>query len=130
MPDAVTLRSWSLEELLGELRRRRWTLLRWGSPVNPELLAAIAERHGCADVVILRAEEDATGYRATSWGASSVLTPRTVSYQYHATAVWTLRAMLALPSPGAEGAPMAVETPHPRCSVPDCLPPPIVIRPL
>lgn len=119
-----------LDELLVELRRRHWTLIRWGNPRAPELLAATFEWDTCADVLILRAENDASAYRAPSWPEADLFAPEKVSYQYHASALWTLRAILSLPRPGTPGAPLAIETPHAKCRVPSGLPQPVVIRPL
>ncbi|GAB3484412.1 hypothetical protein [Amycolatopsis cihanbeyliensis] len=122
--------SLGLDDLLTELRRRQWTLLRWGPPDAPRLLAAMLHRETCADVLILRSEQDASAFRAPVWRGSDPLAPEKVSYQYHANALWTLRAILTLPAPGSPGAPVTIETPHPRCRIGDHLPRPVLIRPL
>lgn len=119
-----------LDDLLTELRRRHWTLLRWGDAKAPYLVAAIYQWDTCTDVLVLRSEHDATAFRGLTWPESNVFAPEKVSYQYHACAVWTLRAILALPAPGSLGCPASIETPHAKCFIPPHLPRPIMIRPL
>ncbi|MQA09334.1 MAG: hypothetical protein GEU98_12445 [Pseudonocardiaceae bacterium] len=129
-PPHGLLSSLVLDELLVELRQRHWTLVRWGEAKAPTLLAAILRWNTCSDVLILRSENDATAFRAPAWPDSNVFSPRKVSYQYHANALWTLRAILSLPAPGSAEAPRLIETPHAKCSIPDDLPSPVLIRPL
>ena len=119
-----------LDELLTELRLRRWTLYRWGRADDPELVAATFDWGSCADVLVLRRDETASGHRTLTFEGADPLRPAAVLFQYHAVALWTLRAMLALPPPGHPGAPADVQTPHRLCGVPDGLPRPLVIRPL
>ncbi|NYH78430.1 hypothetical protein FHR84_001755 [Actinopolyspora biskrensis] len=122
--------SLELEDLLKELRRRRWTLIRWGPERQPQLMAAMFKRQSCADVLILRDEHRATGYRVPTMDDTGVFNPERVSYQYHSSALWALRAILGLPEPGEPGAPMALEAPDVPCFLPDDLPQPVIIRPL
>ncbi|NKQ55622.1 hypothetical protein HFP15_22315 [Amycolatopsis sp. K13G38] len=122
--------SLQLDDLLTELRRRHWTLFRWGEANAPTLIAAVQQWDACADVLILRSEDDATAFRVPDAQGSNVLVPEKVSYQYHASALWTLRAILSLPTPDSTAAPTTIETPHAKCRVPEGLPRPIVIRPL
>ncbi|WP_216204472.1 hypothetical protein [Amycolatopsis aidingensis] len=119
-----------LDDLLTELRRRQWTLLRWGPLDAPRLLAAMLHWDTCADVLILRSEQDASAFRAPVWRGSNPLAPEKVSYQYHAGALWTLRAILSLPAPGTAGAPVTIESPHANCRIGEGLPRPVLIRPL
>ncbi|GAA5110504.1 hypothetical protein GCM10025762_18440 [Haloechinothrix salitolerans] len=119
-----------LDDLLTELRRRKWTLFRWGEPAAPTLVAAVHQWDTCADVLILRSEDDATAFRVPTTQGSKPFAPEKVTYQYHSNALWTLRAILALPTPGSTGAPATIETPHANCCVPDRLPRPALIRPL
>jgi hypothetical protein len=121
--------SLQLDDLLPELRCRHWTLLRWGEANAPTLIAAVQQWGACADVLILRSEDDATALRVPDAQGSNVLVPEKVSYQYHASALGTLRAILSLPMPGSPAVPTAIETPHVKCRVPEGLPRPIVIRP-
>ncbi|ASU80020.1 hypothetical protein CDG81_19090 [Actinopolyspora erythraea] len=122
--------SLELKDLLNELRRRHWTLIRWGPEDGPCLMAAMFKWQACADVLILRDEHQATGYRVPTMDDSGVFNPDRVSYQYHASPLWTLRAILGLPEPGQPGSPMALETPASACFVSEDLPKPVLIRPL
>ncbi|MER5392553.1 hypothetical protein [Saccharopolyspora sp. NPDC002686] len=122
--------SLTLEDLLVVLRTKGWTLNLWGPRDARELYAATYRRSTSADVIIIRDETDASAYRTPIIGDSSMFCPLVVAYQYHATPEWALRAILALPAPGAPGAPMVIERPHPKCAIPDGLPKPITIRPL
>ncbi|MBB5158060.1 hypothetical protein [Saccharopolyspora phatthalungensis] len=123
--------SLGLDGLLTELRRRQWTLIRWGPQDAPALLAAMFKWETCADVLILRNENHATAYRVPITGDSGVFNPQAVSYQYHHSPLWTLRAILALPAPGNPGAPGMSERPkYPECAIPNDLPRPVMIRPL
>lgn len=119
-----------LKDMLDELRRRHWTLIIWGDKQSPELVAAMFQRASSADVLILRNRDDATAYRVPMRGEDSVFNPETVVYQYHSSAWWTLRAILALPVPGETGAPAWCEAPVAKCMIPGDLPKPVVIRPL
>jgi hypothetical protein len=127
-----------LGELLDALRRCRWVQYRWGPQNQPELVAWVFVHAASADVILLRGEgEDATqsvngatGYRKPLLPADGPWDPEVVVYQYHSTAVRTLRAMLALPAPDAPGAPTHVQPPTPDCALPADLPSPTVIRPL
>ncbi|WP_246025115.1 hypothetical protein [Saccharopolyspora antimicrobica] len=129
-PAAETESSLTLEDLLTELRKRGWTLVRWGPLEAPELLAAMYHRATSADVFILRSKDDATAYRCPIIGDSPVFCPPVVAWQYHGKPSWTLREVLALEEPGKPGAPMNIEAPHPKCTIPPGLPKPVNIRPL
>src|SRR5205823_10006131 len=52
-----------LEELLEELRRRKWVLHLFGGREAPEMYAAVKRWPTCADVIILRDEHRASAYR-------------------------------------------------------------------
>ncbi|WP_249124903.1 hypothetical protein [Saccharopolyspora erythraea] len=60
---------------------------------------------------------------------ADVFAPELVSWQYHSSAVWTLRAALTLPPPGHAQAPIAVLKPDPLCLLPADLGRPITVRP-
>lgn len=117
--------SLELEELLTELRRRRWTLIRWGPEHAVDLLAATFRWDDCTDVLILRNNEHATAYRVPN--SAEVFNPEVVWYQYHNNPLWTLRAILSLPVP--EESARVLETPR-QCRIPGNLPKPTLIRPL
>ncbi|WP_019852983.1 hypothetical protein [Actinopolyspora mortivallis] len=122
--------SLELKDLLNELRRRKWTLIRWGPEHEPQLMAAMFRWQSCADVLILRSEEQASGYRVPTLDDRGIFNPDHVSYQYHASPLWTLRAILGLPEPGQPGSPLALEYPVRECFVPEYLPRPVLVRPL
>ena len=121
-----------LQDLFGELRRRGWTLILWGPRTSPSLMGAMFQWRDCADVLLVRSQHRATGYRVpTPRGGGEVFNPDVVLYQYHQSPLWTLRAMLSLPRPGIPGAPVTAETPKaPECFLPENLPRPVLIRPL
>ncbi|MGW3471135.1 hypothetical protein ACWDKQ_22360 [Saccharopolyspora sp. NPDC000995] len=118
-----------VDELLSALRRQGGVLYVFGPKDGPELLAHVFQWPTCADVVILRGEDDATAYRTPTLTDTDVFAPVLVSWQYHSTAVWTLRAALTLPQPGHVHAPIAVLRPDPLCFLPADIGRPITIRP-
>ncbi|GAA4857112.1 MULTISPECIES: hypothetical protein [Saccharopolyspora] len=122
-------RAGHVDELLTELRRRRWVLYVFGPRRAPEVVAATFHWTTCADVVLLRAEDDASAYRAPITPSTDVFAPDLVSWQYRAPAAWTLRAVLTLAPPGEPDAPLAVLRPEPGCHVPMDLRRPVTIRP-
>lgn len=124
----MTTQVMALDELLTELRLRRWTLFRWGEADDPALVAAVFKWNSSADVIILRRNRTATGYRVPTRDDTEILAPRIVSFQYHGPPLWTLRAILALTEPGPGDT--YAEMPHRDCRIPAGLPKPVVIRPL
>ena len=83
------------------------------------------------DVILLREDESATGYRTLYFDDQSILRPEVVSWQYHhEDARWVFSAVYALPEPGKPGSPNHVEVPRPECRIPDDLPEPLAVRPL
>lgn len=120
-----------LPDLLFELRRRNWTLVRWGPECSPQLIAGTFKWQTCVDVFILRSETDATAYRVPTVDGTDVFNPDAVSYQYHHCPLWTLRAILSLPDPEEPDAPYWLEPPtYPECGIPEGLETPVLIRPL
>ncbi|MEU5263659.1 hypothetical protein [Amycolatopsis sp. NPDC021455] len=118
-----------LEELLEELRRRKWVLHLFGGREAPEIYAAVHRWPTCADVIILRDEHRASAYRVPTFPGTDVFSPRVVTWQYHATPVWTLRAVLTLAEPGTPGAPLQALRPQPDCHIPLELRQDVTIRP-
>lgn len=118
-----------IDALLTELRRRRWNLHIFGPTDAPHIVGAVLQWETCADVVILRGEHDASAYRLPTFADTDVFAPELVSWQYHACAAWTLRAVLTIASPGQPGAPMAIERAAPRCTVPTQERRPMTLRP-
>lgn len=120
----------ALDDLLAELRRRRW-LMHYFGPDRGSLTAIGATRQwdGCADVLILRAEDDASAFRTPTFPNTDYFAPTVVAWQYHASAAWTLRAVLTLDTPGHQRAPQAVQVPARGCTVPLDQRRPMTIRP-
>ena len=116
-------------ELLTELRRRKWVLYVFGPQDGPDVVAAVFQWSTCADVLILRGEDDASAYRVPTFPDTDVFSPELVSWQYHAPITWTLRAVLTIDPPGHPGAPMAILQPAPGCFVPMDVRRPVTIRP-
>ena len=119
----------ALDELLEELRRRKWVLHLFGGREAPEIYAAVHRWPTCADVIILRDEHRASAYRVPTFPGMDVFSPGVVTWQYHATPVWTLRAVLTLAEPGTRGAPLQALRPQPDCHIPFGLRRDVTIRP-
>jgi hypothetical protein len=118
-----------LDDLLTELRRRKWVLFVIGPRDGPDIVAATFHWLTCADVLILRGEDEATAFRAPTFPDTDLFAPEFVSWQYHSSAAWTLRAVLTLDPPGHPRAPMAILKPDTPCTVPMEIRRPMTIRP-
>ncbi|KAA5825465.1 hypothetical protein F1721_33050 [Saccharopolyspora hirsuta] len=121
-----------IDLLLTELNSEAWAVWVYGPKRGPSILAAVRRWRTCADVVILRGEDgenDATAFRTPTMPGSDPFVPFLVSWQYHSSAVWTLRAVLALPAPGHPEAPLAVLRPDPLCFLPSDVGRPVSYRP-
>jgi hypothetical protein len=79
---------------------------------GPDVLAAVRDFGGVADVVILFDELRAVAYRTTTTPDTDVFAPVLVFWSYVACPVWTLRALLTVSPPGHPDAP-ATLTPAP-----------------
>lgn len=126
------MHSSEIDYLLAELRRQSWGVWVFGPKSGPDIVAVVRRWPTCADVVILRGEDgehDATAYRTATMPGADPLMPELVSWQYHSSAAWTLRAVLALPEPGHAQAPIAVLRPDPLCFLTTDLGRPIRYRP-
>lgn len=118
-----------VDELLNELRRRKWVLYVFGPREAPYAVSYVFQWETCADVVILRGEDDATAYRVPTFPNTDIFAPEVVSWQYHAPAAWTLRAVLTIEPPGHPDALMSVLRPDRGCCVPVDIRRPLSIRP-
>lgn len=128
----MTIAKLTLDDALDEIRRRKWTMHYFGKDARRPVLIAATRRwpdYGYADVLILRAEEDATAYRVLVGPDDDPLTPHVIVYFYQQSAVWTLRAILALPPPGHLEAPRFRMAPPVSCFIPAELERPRTIRP-
>lgn len=123
------MKSLSLDDLLGELRRRKWMLYLFGPNERPDLYAATFQWAACAEGFILRSENDATAYRVPTYPNTDVFSPGIVSWQYHGDPEWTLRAVLTIGVPGQADAPFEFLQPHPLCRIPIEIRRPATIRP-
>ena len=123
------MNSSEIDGLLAELRRQTWGVWVFGPKDGPDIVAAVRRWQTCADVVILRGEQDASAYRTPTMPDADPFVPELVSWQYHSSAVWTLRAALGLPAPGQPQAPIAVLKPESPCFLPADVGRPITYRP-
>ena len=79
-------------------------------------------------MLILRGEHDASAYRMPTFPDTDHFAPTLVCWQYHATAMWTLRAVLTLEDPGDPGAPTAILRPAAGCFIPAEVRRPVTVR--
>jgi hypothetical protein len=61
----------------------------------------VCEHSECADVFVFSDREHAHAYRLPTDADTDLFTPVWVCWWYAANPVWTLRALLTLPEPGA-----------------------------
>jgi hypothetical protein len=85
---------------------------------GPEVLAAVFEFGGIADVVILHTEQYAAAYRAPIGPGIDEFAPTHVYWSYASSPVWTLRALLTLAAPGQPDAPSEVAEAPPGLGLP------------
>jgi hypothetical protein len=85
---------------------------------GPEVLAGVFQHHGSADVIVFSGAEHAHAYRLPTGRDTDVFTPSRVYWWYAASPVWTLRALLTLPAPGAQDAPRTLHPAPPGAGVP------------
>jgi hypothetical protein len=98
---------------IAELPQRGWTLHYFPNRESPQAMAATYWHDGYVDVVQLFPEADAFAYRAPMDHRSNPFTPTVVVWTYGSSAVWTIRAALALPLPGDLDAPTMPHRPPP-----------------
>lgn len=85
---------------------------------GPEVLAAVHDFGGCADVVILFDEERACAYRTPTGPAVDLFAPTQVYWSYASGPVWTLRALVTLAPPGHPDAPSGLTGAPPGLGLP------------
>jgi len=112
------MKSLSFDDLLAELRHRKWELYLFGPHERPDLYVATFKWPACADVFILRSENDATAYRTPTYPDTDVFSPDIVFWHYHGDPEWTLRAVLTIGSPGQADAPFQFLQAPPLCRIP------------
>jgi hypothetical protein len=118
-----------LDELLGLVGRLGFLTYAFRSDRDgPEVLAFVRYWAGrTADVVIVFDEERASAFRTAGSGAD-VFAPELVSWSYTAKPVWTLRALIALPTPGHPDEPVELRRPAPACVLPASSRMPVRVR--
>ncbi|RZS30394.1 hypothetical protein EV193_11792 [Herbihabitans rhizosphaerae] len=93
----MSMCEWERDELLDELRRRRWTFHYFGRR-NDDLdaIAAVRRRGDWVTVIVLRAEDRAFAYLTFAPPEVDPLAADHIAWHYIGSAVWTLRAALCL----------------------------------
>lgn len=79
---------------------------------KPTPQTRVLHHNDCADVLVLTDDEHAYAYRLPTGADIDVFTPTLVYWWYNANPVWTLRALLTLPTPDQPNAPHTL-TPAP-----------------
>jgi hypothetical protein len=85
---------------------------------GPDVLAAVHDFGGCADVVILVDADRACAYRIRTGPAVDLFAPTHVYWSYAAGPVWTLRALVTLAPPGHPDAPSGLHLAPPGLGLP------------
>jgi hypothetical protein len=100
----TTLAMTELDALLETAGKRGylWHMFRTDQ-YGPEVLAGVCRHDGCVDVFVLSDTEHARAYRLPTEQDTDVFAPTWVHWWYAANPVWTLRALLTLPTPDAPG---------------------------
>lgn len=122
-----------LDGLMSELRYRRFWLYQWGAKDRIDLLAMVRRwtPRQEVDVILLRGDDSAVGYRTIDHGGDSFLRPDIVCWQYiYTDPVWVFRAVYGLPEPGHPQAPTTPTPPHAECRIPEGLSDPLRVVPL
>jgi len=119
----------TLDDMMNELRVRRWTLHRWGHEDDPALLVGQYHWTDVIDTVILRPDGLGCSYRCPA-AVPDPFRPDAVVFQWAGDGLWALRRILTLEPPEHPRAPTQLQTPLPECSIPADLPEPLMVRPL
>lgn len=108
-----------LTELIDQLGRRHYLFQAFRTNRDgPEVLSAVRNSGGVADVLIMFSEDRAVAYRVPIGSKVDVYAPRRVLWWYSHTAVWTLRALLTLAPPGHPDAPDTLLSSPPGLGIP------------
>lgn len=121
--------SLGVDDLMNELRSRRWTLYKWGPEADPTLLVGQCYWPNAIDSVIIRPDGMGCAYRCPT-AVPDPFRPNAVMFQWAGASLWALRTILALEPPDHPNAPVHLHTPIAECSIPADLPRPFVMRPL
>lgn len=100
--DPATIGPW-----LEVMRHQRWTFAYHPNRENVQALAALHEfrSHGTVDVAIITSPTYAVAYRGVLTASSDPFAPDFILWAYSDSPVHVLRAALAMPAPGLQGAP-------------------------
>lgn len=90
---------------VNEIRRHRWVEVYLPNRQSPKVVAYIQRWPSAVDVVavFITSAVDSVAYRAPMDVRDDPLRPQTLSWVYASSAVWCIRAALALPGPGMPG---------------------------
>jgi hypothetical protein len=89
-----------LDALLEEVGKRGFLWHMFRTDANgPDVLAGVFQHSGYADVFVVQGSENAHAYRLPTGPDTDVFAPEWVYWWYCACPVWTLRALLTLPTP-------------------------------
>ena len=117
-----------LHAMLEEVRRRHWLIFCFGR--NLKTLSVVAGVYkwdgGYADIILLRAANDAVSYRVRTDTTHDIFAPTTVTWYYVGEAAWAVRAALNLDPPGRL---LAYEHAAPFVGIPLDQRRPVTIRP-
>jgi hypothetical protein len=105
-----------LDEWLDELRRRRWTHHYFPNREAPKVHASLYRWDHVVDVVALFTDADALAYRAPMSPDHDPFRPPIVTWVFAGEPIWAIRAVLALPEPGADGEPSHAQPAPPLCA--------------
>ena len=89
-----------------------------GDRHGPDVLAAVRDFGGTADVMIMFDAERACAYRTPTGPGVDIFAPAHVFWSYASSAVWTLRALLTVAAPGHPDAPAELAPSPPGLGVP------------
>lgn len=119
----------TLDDMMNELRARKWTLFTWGPRNGPHLVAGQYRWPDVIDTVLLRPNGLGCAYRCPAQ-VPDPFRPDAVVFQFESTWLWALRMILIMDHPEHPDAPTCLQDPIQACLVPGDLPEPLVVRPL
>jgi hypothetical protein len=119
-----------LDALMDWVGRRGYLIWQFQADhqAGPDIVAAVRDYGGIADVLILRSPDHACAYRMPTGSGIDVFNPEFVYWFYAHNAVWTIRALITLPAPGQVDAPTTVMRTPPGYGIPAEARMPVSIR--
>lgn len=119
----------TLDDMMNELRARKWTLFTWGPQNAPYLVAGQYRWADVIDIVLLRPNGLGCAYRCPA-RVPDPFRPDAVVFQFESTWLWALRMILIMDQPGHPDAPTCLQNPSSACLVPVDIPGPLRVQPL